>query len=183
MQPTVSFIPLNCLWALVDLINSLWALGQEEHEERRDWRTEGYPRQLDPFNFSDATFYPDLEFWTLRFVLTLLPKWTNEWHRIAEHKKNVWNSLNSSRQTRCLRASTASGSTLTYEARGGRIGLDVLLSVALNHIPESPHVAGVQDVEELVGMGPAVLHVRPEQVVVGTAVPLRKRERAHIHFN
>lgn len=78
-----------------------------------------------------------------------------------------------------MRASTASGGTLTYEARGGRIGLDVLLSVALNHIPESPHVAGVQDVEELVGMGPAVLHVRPEQVVVGTAVPLRKREREH----
>lgn len=73
------------------------------------------------------------------------------------------------------------GQTLTYEARGGRIGLDVLLSVALNHIPESPHVAGVQDVEELVGMGPAVLHVRPEQVVVGTVVPLRKREREREH--
>lgn len=67
--------------------------------------------------------------------------------------------------------------TLTYEARGGRIGLDVLLSVALNHIPESPHVAGVQDVKELVRVGPAVLHIRPEKVVVGTGVPLGERER------
>lgn len=74
-------------------------------------------------------------------------------------------------------ACTVSVCTLTYKARGGRIRLDVLLSVALNHIPESPHVAGVQDVEELVWMGPAVLHVRPEQVVVGTGVPLRERER------
>lgn len=63
---------------------------------------------------------------------------------------------------------------LTYEARWGRIGLDVLLSVALDHIPEPPHVAGVKDVEGLVGMGPSVLHVRPEQVVVGTGVPLRE---------
>lgn len=61
---------------------------------------------------------------------------------------------------------------LTYEARRGRIGLDILLSVALDHVPQSPHVAGVEDVEGLVGVDLAVLHVRTEQVVVGTGVPL-----------
>lgn len=64
---------------------------------------------------------------------------------------------------------------LTYEARRGRIGLDILLSVALNHIPESPHIAGVKDVEGLSRMELAVLHVRTEQVVVGTGIPLTKR--------
>lgn len=63
----------------------------------------------------------------------------------------------------------------TYEARWGRIGLDVLLSVALNQIPESPHIAGVKDVEELVRMDFAVLHVWSEQVVVRTGVPLRNK--------
>lgn len=74
----------------------------------------------------------------------------------------------------CLNVSTARMCALTYEARRGRIGLDVLLSVALDHIPEPPHVAGVKDVEGLVRMGPPVLHVRAEQVVVGTGVPLRQ---------
>lgn len=62
---------------------------------------------------------------------------------------------------------------LTYEARWGRIRLDILPSVALNHVPESPHVAGVKDVEGLVRMDLAVLHVRTEQVVVRTGIPLK----------
>lgn len=65
---------------------------------------------------------------------------------------------------------------LTYEAGRGRIGLDILLSVALNHIPEFPHIAGVKDVEGLARMELAVLRVRTEQVVVGTGIPLRKKE-------
>lgn len=63
----------------------------------------------------------------------------------------------------------------TYEARGGRIGLDILLSVALNHVPEPPHVAGVKDVEGLVRMDLAMLHVRTEQVVVRTGIPLKEK--------
>lgn len=66
---------------------------------------------------------------------------------------------------------------LTYEAGRGGIGLDVLLSVALNHIPQSPHVARVKDVEGLVRVEFAVLDVRTEQVVVRTGVPLTKKER------
>ena len=65
---------------------------------------------------------------------------------------------------------------LTYEARGGRIGLDILLSVALYHIPESPHIARVKDVEGLAGMELAVLRVRTKQVVVRTGIPLMKKE-------
>lgn len=60
----------------------------------------------------------------------------------------------------------------TYEARRWRIRLYVLLSVALNHVPELPHVAGVEDVERLARMVHAVLHVGTEQVVVGAGVPL-----------
>lgn len=63
---------------------------------------------------------------------------------------------------------------LTYEARRGRIGLDVLLSVALDHIPQSPHIAGVEDVERLARVELAVVHVRTEEVVVGTGIPLRR---------
>ena len=65
---------------------------------------------------------------------------------------------------------------LTYEAGRGRVGLDVLLSVALNHIPQLPHVAGVQDVEGLVGVELTALCVRPEQVVVRTGIPLKKKK-------
>lgn len=65
----------------------------------------------------------------------------------------------------------------TYESRGGRVGLDGLLGVALDHVPELPHVAGVKDVEGLVRVQPAALRVRTEQVIVRTGIPLRKRER------
>lgn len=47
----------------------------------------------------------------------------------------------------------------------------------MNHIPESPHIAGVKDVEGLAGMVLAVLHIRTKQVVVGTGIPLKKKER------
>lgn len=65
---------------------------------------------------------------------------------------------------------------LTYEARRWGIGLDVLLGVALNHIPKTPHVTGVEDVEGLAGMEFTVLHIRAKQVVVWAGVPLRRRE-------
>lgn len=70
-------------------------------------------------------------------------------------------------------------SVLTYEARRRRIGLDILLSVALNHIPESPHIAGVKDIEGLARMALAVLHIRTKQVVVWTGIPLMKKESFH----
>lgn len=63
---------------------------------------------------------------------------------------------------------------LTYEARRGRIGLDVLLSVALNQIPKFPHVAGVKDIEGLVRVDLPVIYIRPEQVVVWTGEPLTR---------
>lgn len=46
----------------------------------------------------------------------------------------------------------------------------------MNQVPKPPHVAGVEDVEELARVGFAVLHVGAEQVVVGTGVPLREAE-------
>lgn len=64
---------------------------------------------------------------------------------------------------------------LTYEAGWGGIGLDVLLSVALNQVPQPPHVARVEDVEGLGRVGFAALHVGAEQVVVRIGVPLRGR--------
>jgi len=51
------------------------------------------------------------------------------------------------------------------------------VSVALNLIPQSPHVARVKDVEQLVRMELAVLHVRTKQVVVRAGVPLTRNER------
>lgn len=56
--------------------------------------------------------------------------------------------------------------------------MDVLLCVALNHVPELPHIARVKDVEGLVRMQLAVLHVRTEQVVVRTSVPLTRDNTA-----
>lgn len=53
--------------------------------------------------------------------------------------------------------------------------MDVLLSVALNHVPELPHIAGVKDVEGLVRMDFAVLHIRTKQVVIRTGIPLTKK--------
>lgn len=44
----------------------------------------------------------------------------------------------------------------------------------MNQVPQPPHVAGVEDVEELARVGLAVLHVGAKQVVVGTGVPLRR---------
>lgn len=64
------------------------------------------------------------------------------------------------------------GGLLTHEAGRGRVGLDVLQSVALNHVPHAPHVAGVEDVEELARVRSAALGVLAEQVVVGAGVPL-----------
>lgn len=66
---------------------------------------------------------------------------------------------------------------LTDEARRGRVGLDILLSVALDHIPESPHIARVKDVEGLAGMELAVLNVRAKQVVFRTVIPLMKKKK------
>lgn len=56
--------------------------------------------------------------------------------------------------------------------------MDVLFCVALNHVPELPHIARVKDVEGLVRMQLAVLHVRTEQVVVRTSVPLTRDNTA-----
>lgn len=64
---------------------------------------------------------------------------------------------------------------LTCEAGWGRVGLDVRLSIALNHIPEAPNISGMEDVEGLVGMQLAVFHVWAKQVVVWTGVPLTKK--------
>lgn len=64
----------------------------------------------------------------------------------------------------------------TYEARGGRIGLDRLLSVALNHIPELPHVTGVKDVEGLGRVEFPALHIGTKQIIIRTSKPLRKKE-------
>lgn len=66
---------------------------------------------------------------------------------------------------------------LTREARRGRIGLDILLSVALNHVPECPHVAGVKNVKGLVWIELAVLLVWTKKVEVWTVIPLMKKER------
>ena len=75
-------------------------------------------------------------------------------------------------------------SVFTYEARRGRIGLDALLRVALDHIPQSPHVAGVEDVEGLLGLLPPALHIGPKEVVVRAGVPLRRQgERERVSGN
>lgn len=59
--------------------------------------------------------------------------------------------------------------------------MDVLLSVALNHVPQLPHVARVKDVERLVRMELPVLDVRAKQVVIWTGIPLmRQEERTHL---
>lgn len=67
--------------------------------------------------------------------------------------------------------------SLTYKPRGGWVGLNGLLGVALDHVPEMPQIFGVEDVEGLGGVELPVLHVRTEQVIVWTGIPLSERER------
>lgn len=65
---------------------------------------------------------------------------------------------------------------LADEAGGGRVGLDVLLGVSLNEVPQLPEEGGVEDVEGLGGAAPPALRVGAEQVVVRAPVPLQRGE-------
>lgn len=67
--------------------------------------------------------------------------------------------------------------SLTYKPRGGWVGLNGLLGVALDHVPEMPQIFGVEDVEGLGGVELPVLHVRTEQVIVWTGIPLFESTR------
>ena len=60
----------------------------------------------------------------------------------------------------------------TDEAGGGRVGLDVLLGVGLDHVPQAPQVGGVEDVEGLVRPVLPPPHVRREEVEVRVLIPL-----------
>ena len=60
----------------------------------------------------------------------------------------------------------------TNEAGGGRVGLDVLLGVGLDHVPQAPEVGGVEDVEALVRPLPPPPHVGCEEVKVRVLIPL-----------
>lgn len=55
----------------------------------------------------------------------------------------------------------------TYEARGGGVGLDGLLGVSLDHVPQLPDELGVEDVEGLCRVEESVLNVGGEEVIVG----------------
>ena len=60
----------------------------------------------------------------------------------------------------------------TNEAGGGRVGLDVLPGVGLDHVPQAPEVGGVEDVEALVRPLPPPPHVGCEEVKVRVLIPL-----------